>query len=126
MALSSHALGGQTPDLLSAAEINREPAWCDHRSLSGRKCVFVWRSGALSLGLVRQRRDFSAAYRKLARHVQRNLLAQAKGEEMVEEAGGHGLKMWVILKLENNSIGLWSRGGEGVGFTGQQGDYSRD
>lgn len=37
----------------------------------------------MSLGLVRQRRAFSATYRKPGRHVQRNLLAQAKGEEMV-------------------------------------------
>lgn len=41
----------------------------------------------MSLGLVRQHRAVSAAYRKPGRHVQRNLLAQAKGEEVVEEGG---------------------------------------
>lgn len=55
----------------------------------------------MSLGLVRQCRAFSVAYRKPGRHVHRNLLAQARGEEMVGE-GVHSVKMWVILKLENN------------------------
>lgn len=41
----------------------------------------------MSLGLVRQHRAVSVAYRKPGRHVQRNLLAQAKGEEVVEEGG---------------------------------------
>lgn len=45
----------------------------------------------------------------LARHVRRNLLAQANREEMVEE-GGHNVKMWVISTLENKTKGLW-RGG---------------
>lgn len=29
--------------------------------------------------------------------------------------GGHSVKMWVILKLENNPKGLWSGGGGVVG-----------
>lgn len=67
----------------------------------------------MSSGLVRQRRAFSAADRKRSRHVRRNLLAQAKGEEVVEQEeeesrGAQRLKkkteekerkeMWVIFK----------------------------
>lgn len=39
----------------------------------------------MSSGLVRQRRAFSVADRKRGRHVRRNLLAQAKGEEVVKQ-----------------------------------------
>lgn len=39
----------------------------------------------MSLGLVRQCCAFSAVYRKPGSHVQKNLLAQAKGEEMLQE-----------------------------------------
>lgn len=62
----------------------------------------------MSLGLVRQCRAFSAVHRKPGSHVQKNLLAQAKGEEVLQE-GGHSVKMWVISKLENKPKCLCSR-----------------
>lgn len=53
----------------------------------------------MSLGLVRQHRAVLAAYRKPGRHVQRNLLAQAKGEEVLEEGGT------VFKKKERKKVG---------------------
>lgn len=69
----------------------------------------------MSLGPVRQCRALSVAYRKPGRHVQRNLLAQAKGEEVEEGGGGHNVKIWVISKLENNPKGVWSGEKRGSG-----------
>lgn len=72
----------------------------------------------MSLGLVRQCCAFSAVYRKPGSHVQKNLLAQAKGEEMLQEgarcknmghfkAGKQALKSVVKMRgvqIQQNSI----------------------
>lgn len=78
----------------------------------------------MSLDHVRQCRAFSVAYRKPGRHVQRNLLAQAKGEEMVEE--GAQCKNVGHFKAGKQPQRPVVTGGEGVGFIGQQEDCSPD
>lgn len=40
--------------------------------------------------------------------------------------GGHSVKMWVILKLENNPKGLWSGEERGSGSLDSKEEYSLD
>lgn len=57
----------------------------------------------MSSGLVRQRRSFSAADRKRGSHVRRNLLAQAKGEDVGEgEEGREGTAFQKKEEKERN------------------------